>query len=161
MKIRDLAGGMVLGAASAGVGGVKLLQTQLMKEIPSPKSFEETCKAIEETVPQFAEKGWGFPFNNWNFHKVFEDKNIDIPDIKKMTVYFICNAKLAAKMINANNAIVGIMPCSWAVLEKSDGKTYIAKINMNVLANIFLGPTKEAMLQVEKDEEEMFEKIFS
>ncbi len=161
MKILELTSGMVLGAASAGVAGVKLLQTQLMKEIPSPKSFEDTCKAIEETVPQFAEKGWGFPFDKWNFYKVFEDRNIDVPNIKKLTVYFICNAKLAAKVINTNSAMAGIMPCSWAVMEKTDGKTYIAKINISLMAKVFSGPIKEAMLQVEKDEEEMFNKILS
>ena len=161
MKILELTSGMVLGAASAGVAGLKLFQTQMVKEIPSPKSFEETCKAIEETVPQFAEKGWGFPFDKWNFYKVFEDRNIDVPNIKKLTVYFICNAKLAAKVINTNSAMAGIMPCSWAVMEKTDGKTYIAKINISLMAKVFSGPIKEAMLQVEKDEEEMFNKILS
>ena len=140
---------------------MKLFQTQMVKEIKSPKSFEETCEAIEKIIPEFAREGWGFPINKWDFYKSFENKNIDVPNIRKLTVYFVCNAKLAAKVINTNNAMAGIMPCSWAVMEKTDGKTYIAKMNIGLMAKIFIRTIKEAMEKVEADEKRMLEKIFS
>jgi len=160
-KTLSFLGGLVAGVGGVGITGVKLFQTQMVKEIESPKSFEETCEAIERVIPEFASEGWGFPFDKWNFYKVFEDRNIDVPNIRKLTVYFVCNAKLAAKVINTNNAMAGIMPCSWAVMEKTDGKTYIAKMNIGLMAKIFTGPIREAMDKVEADEKKMFERIFS
>ncbi len=160
-KTLSFLGGLVAGVGGVGVAGMKLFQTQMVKEIESPKSFEETCEAIERVIPEFASEGWGFPFDKWNFYKVFESRNIDVPNIRKLTVYFICNAKLAAKVINTNNAMAGIMPCSWAVMEKTDGKTYIAKMNIGLMAKIFTGTIKEAMEKVEADEKRMFERIFS
>ncbi len=160
-KTLSFLGGLVAGVGGVGVAGMKLFQTQMVKEIESPKSFEETCEAIERVIPEFASEGWGFPFDKWNFYKVFEDRNIDVPNIRKLTVYFVCNAKLAAKVINTNNAMAGIMPCSWAVMEKTDGKTYIAKMNIGLMAKIFTGTIKEAMEKVEADEKRMFERIFS
>ena len=68
---------------------------------------------------------------------------------------------MAAKVINTNNAMAGITPCSWAVMEKADGKTYIAKMNIGLMSKIFTGTIKEAMEKVEADEKKMFEKIFS
>ncbi|WP_022670515.1 DUF302 domain-containing protein [Hippea alviniae] len=161
MKILHAIGGAAIGAASLGALTLKLFQTQMVKEIPSPKNFEETCKAIEKVIPQFSNSGWGFPFEKWNFYKVFEDRNIDVPNIRKLTVYFVCNANLAARVINTNNAMAGIMPCSWAVMEKADGKTYISKMNIGLMAKMFTGEIKKAMLEVEKTEKEMFKRIFS
>lgn len=160
-KALGFIGGLITGAGGLGLAGMKLFQTQMVKEIKSPKNFEETCEAIEKVIPEFASEGWGFPFDKWNFHKVFEDRNIDVPNIKKLTVYFVCNAKLAAKVINTNNAMAGIMPCSWAVMEKADGKAYIAKMNIGLMAKVFTGTIKETMEEVESYEEKMFEKIFS
>ena len=153
--------GLVAGVGGLSLAGMKLFQKQMVKEIESPKSFEKTCEAIEKVIPEFASEGWGFPFDKWNFYKVFEDRNIDVPNIRKLTVYFVCNAKLAARVINENNAMAGIMPCSWAVMEKADGKTYIAKVNIGLMAKIFTGVIKETMEKVEATEKRMFDRIFS
>ncbi len=82
-------------------------------------------------------------------------------DIKNIMVYFVCNAKLANKVINANNAMMGIMPCSWAVYEKENGEVYIAKMNIGLMSKLFTGAIKDMMLEVEATEDRMFKKIFS
>lgn len=58
-------------------------------------------------------------------------------------VYFICNAKLAARVISATNAMAGIMPCSWSVSERNDG-IYISKMNIGLMAKIFSGEIKKS-----------------
>ncbi len=153
--------GAVAGVAFSSIAGAKLMQTKMTVNIKSPKSFEDTCKAIEAVVPQFAEEGWGFPFDKWNFHKVLDDREL-VPDgIKNIMVYFLCNAKLASKVVSANSAMMGVMPCSWAVYEKTDGSVYIAKMNIGLMSKMFSGAIKEMMLEVEKTEKRMFDKIFS
>ncbi len=160
-KALSFVGGVIVGVGGLGFAGMKVFQTQMVKEIESPKGFEETCEAIERVIPEFANEGWGFPFDKWNFYEVFEKRNIDVPDIKKLMVYFICNAELSAKVINVNSAMAGIMPCSWAVMEKSNGKVYIAKMNIGLMSKIFTGTIKEIMERVEETEKRMFEKIFA
>lgn len=154
-------GGILAGVTLSGVAGMKLMQTKMAIDIKSPKNFEDTCKAIEETIPQFAEEGWGFPFEKWNFFKVFESRNLIPEGIKNIMVYFLCNAKLANKVISENNAMMGIMPCSWAVYEKDNGEVYIAKMNIGLMSKMFSGAIKEMMLEVEETEKRMFDKIFS
>ncbi len=111
-------------------------------------------------VPEFSEEGCGFPFAKWNFYDVFQKRNLVLQGIKNIMVYFVCNARLANKVINADSTMVGIMPCSWAVYEKDNGDVYIAKINIGLMSKIFKGDIKEMMQEVEKTEKKMFDKIF-
>lgn len=137
-----------------------VLTSGLTVSIRSPKDFDQTCKAIEEVVGKTPEKGWGFPFEKWEFYKVFESRNL-IPDgFKRLRVYFLCNASVAKKLIEANNSMVGIMPCSWAVYEKDDG-VYIAKLNMQFLQDLYDSPIKEAFKEVEEAENRMLRRVLS
>ncbi len=160
-KTLGMIGGTLAGIALSGVATMKLAQTKMTMEIKSPKSFEDTCKVIETVIPQFADEGWGFPFDKWDFGNVFASRDLMPDDIKNIMVYFVCNAKLANKVINANNAMMGIMPCSWAVYEKENGEVYIAKMNIGLMSKLFTGAIKDMMLEVEATEDRMFKKIFS
>ncbi len=159
-KGAGIVGGAIMGMFATGIAGIKLMQTKMTMEIKSPKSFEATCYAIEKVVPEFSEEGWGFPFAKWNFYDVFQKRSLVLKGIKNIMVYFVCNARLANKVINADSTMVGIMPCSWAVYEKDNGDVYIAKINIGLMSKIFKGDIKEMMQEVEKTEKKMFDKIF-
>ncbi len=159
MDIKDLLSGAAIGIAAETAGVLYLFRNKMVIDIKSPKSFEETCEAIERVIPQFESEGWGFPFDKWNFYKVFESRNLDVDNINKLMVYFICNAKLAARVISTTNAMAGIMPCSWAVSERNDG-VYISKMNIGLMAKIFSGEIKKAMEIVEETEKRMLKKIF-
>ncbi len=129
--------------------------------VKSPKSFEETCRSIEERIGEFADEGWGFPFDSWDFYKVFQTRNLIPRGIKNLRVYFLCNAKIARKMINADESMMGIMPCSWAVYEKENGDVNIAKLDIRSLAEIFDGDIKEAFLEVDEAEKRMLSRVLS
>ncbi len=153
--------GALAGVAFSAIGGIKLMQTKIAIDIKSPKSFKDACVAIENVIPQFADEGWGFPFEKWDFYGVFKNRDLVPEGIKNIVVYFICNARLANKVINANNAMMGIMPCSCAVYENDKGEVYIAKMNIGLMSKMFSGDIKEMMLEVEETEKRMFDKIFS
>ncbi len=159
-KILGSIGGLAAGVTLSGLALAKLMQTKMLMQIESPKSFDDTCKAIESVIPQFSNEGWGFPFGAWNLHKVFEEKNLTPDSITNIKVYFLCNARLASKVIGVDNKMMGIMPCSWSVYEKNN-KTYIAKMNIGLMSKLFVGTIKEMMLEVEATEKRMFDKIFS
>jgi uncharacterized protein (DUF302 family) len=158
-KVLGYLGGFTAGVVLSGLGGSKLMQTKMAISIKSPKSFEDTCQSIEKTVAEFADEDWGFPIEKWNFYQVFEKNNLVPERIKNIMVYFICNAKLANTVINANNSMMGIMPCSWAVYENENG-VFIAKMNIGLMSKMFTGTIKDMMLKVEDTEKRMIEKIF-
>ena len=159
-KLIGSIGGLAAGAALSGLAGVKLMQTKMTVSIKSPKSFEETCEGIEKSIEEFKDEGWGFPFDKWDFHNVLENSNLVPEGIEKIMVYFLCNARLASKVISVNNSMMGIMPCSWAVYQKQNS-VYIAKMNIGLMSKMFTGEIKEMMLEVEKTEKRMLDKIFS
>lgn len=158
-KIINLACGVALGAVSVGFSAVKLMQTKMIMEKRSTKTFQDTCESVEETVKSFKDEGWGFAFNNWSPYQALKSKNL-VPDgVDNAMVYFVCNARLASKVISANRAMMAIMPCSWAVYEKSEGGVYVAKMNIGLMSKIFTGAIREMMINVETTESRMFDKI--
>ncbi len=143
--------GVVAGMLLAGGIVLWMMRTRMVVAHRSRRSFEETCKAIERTV--LAHKGWGFPIDTWNFYETFRKKNL-IPDhIEKLMVYFVCNSALAQKVISANPAMAGIMPCSWAVYELDNGEVYLSKMNIGMMSKMFSGVIGENMgIVAEADE---------
>ena len=158
-KVMNFAGGIAIGAASIGFFAIKLMQTKMIVEKRSTKSFQDTCEAVEKTVLSFKDEGWGFAFNNWSPYESLKKKNLIPKGVKNAMVYFICNARIASKVISADNAAMAIMPCSWAVYEKSTGSVYVAKINIGLMSRIFSDPMKEAMLNAAEAEDRMFDMI--
>ena len=146
-----LAIGFVVGVALTGGVVVWMMRTRMVVAHRSKRSFEETCNAIEKVV--LAHKGWGFPLDTWNFYETFRKKGL-IPDrIEKLKVYFVCNSGLAQKVISANPAMAGIMPCSWAVYELDDGSVHLSKMNISMMSKMFSGVIKENMgIVAEADE---------
>lgn len=158
-KIMSVAGGVVVGAASIGIFAMKLMQTKMIVEKRSTKSFEDTCSAVKKTVLSFKDEGWGFAFDSWSPYESLKKKNLVPAGVNKAMVYFVCNAKVAHKVISANSTAMAIMPCSWAVYEKSDGGVYVAKMNIGLMSKIFTNPMREAMQSAAEAEERMFEMI--
>jgi len=145
--IIGIVGGMLL------TGGIVLwmMRTRMVVAHRSQRSFEDTCTAIERTV--LAHKGWGFPIKEWNFFETFRKKNLKPDHIEKLMVYFVCNSALAEKVISANPAMAGIMPCSWAVYELDTGEVYLAKMNIGMMSKMFSGVIGENMgIVAEADE---------
>lgn len=84
-------------------------------------------------------------------------------EINNIFVLELCNPVLANDMLgDEDNLWMGaMMPCRMAVYEKSDGKTYVASMNMGLMSNMFPGDIGDAMAQVALDDEEILEAIFA
>lgn len=126
----------------------------MIKEIPSPYSFEETLVKIEANAK---EMGWKVP-KTWkvNFQKnLLKVVKIDIGPNKLIKM---CEPKAAADILihDELKRLSVMMPCTIGVYEKSDGKTYITIMNMKILGLVFgdvigditdeLAPQMEAMV---------------
>ncbi len=129
----------------------------MIKEIPSPYSFDETLEKIEANAKA---EGWKVP-KTWkvNFQKnLLKVVKIDIGPNKLIKM---CEPKAAADILihDELKRLSVMMPCTIGIYEKSDGKTYITIMNMKILGLLFgdvvdgitneLAPQMERMVTLE------------
>ena len=151
--------GFVLGLFVAVLATVLAMRRLMVVPHRSHRSFEETCAAIEEVVPRH--EGWGFPIEAWNFYETFLKKNLVPRGIRKLKVFFVCNAGLASKVISDTPSMAGIMPCSWAVYEMDDGSVWLSKMNIALMSKMFGGVIREAMTEVARMDEVFLRQVLS
>ena len=125
----------VAGAAVAAAIGFYSLPGLMIKEIPSPYSFDETLEKIEANAKAV---GWKVP-KTWkvNFQKnLLKVVKIDIGPNKLIKM---CEPQAAADILihDELKRLSVMMPCTIGVYEKSDGKTYITIMNMKILGLLF------------------------
>lgn len=149
----------ILGAVVAAFVGFKALPGLMVTEIPSPLGFEETIAKVKSNAK---EMGWKVP-KSWkiNFQKNLQ-KTVKV-DIGPNQVMGMCEPQAAADILihDELKQLSVMMPCKYAVYQKSDGKTYISIMNMNLLGTAFgdvvkgitteLAPQMEKMVTLEPD----------
>ena len=134
--------GAIIGVGSLQLPAVqqKIAQamgSQMLVEIESPLGFDETLAKIEENARY---EGWKVP-SKW---KVNFQKNLmktTGKDIGKNQVLKMCEPEAAVKILvnDELKKLTTMMPCTIAVYEKSDGKTYISMMNIEMLGMIYGG----------------------
>lgn len=120
----------------------------LVIEKSSPLGFDET---IDKVVSNGKSLGWKVP-KSWrkNFQKNL--KKAAKTDIGKAVTVEMCEPKAAAALLKHDKykMFLSMMPCRVAVYEKSDGKTYVSMMNINMLGQAYKG---------EKEIEDLIEKL--
>ena len=131
----------ILGAVVTAFIGFKALPSLMITEVPSPLGFEETIKKVKANAK---EMGWKVP-KSWkiNFQKNLQ-KVVKV-DIGPNQVIGICEPQAAADILihDELKQLSVMMPCKYAVYQKSDGKTYISIMNMSLLGTAFGDVVKE------------------
>ncbi len=123
------------GAVLAAAIGFYSLPGLMIKEIPSPYSFDETLEKIEVNAKSMS---WKVP-KTWkiNFQKnLLKVVKIDIGPNRLIKM---CEPKAAADILihDELKRLSVMMPCTIGVYEKNDGKTYITIMNMKILGLLF------------------------
>ena len=135
------------------------LGSLLVLEVQSPLGFEETLEHIEDQAKSI---GWKVP-KKWkaNFQKNF--MKIADKDIGPMKLLKMCEPYIAADLLEAdkNKFLSVMMPCTFSVYQKSDGKTYVAMMNLERFAKAMGGDVVPAMEKAWPDMLKMidFEKV--
>lgn len=142
-----------IGAAIALYVGVSMLPNMMMKEIQSPLAFEETLEQIEANAKGM---GWKVP-KKWkaNFQRNFQ-KIVGV-DIGPNKLLKMCEPNAAANILKHDEykKLSVMMPCTIAVYEKSDGKTYISVMNLKFMSMMYGGEVAKAMDKVQPQMEQM------
>ena len=76
-------------------------------------------------------------------------------------VFSICHPNHSSKILEKDNEriVSTMMPCRISVYEKSDGKTYISRINATVLASSMGGIIEQVMTDSANEVEEIIAKV--
>ena len=143
-----------------GIGGTLFviktqLSTLLVTETQSPYGFEETLVKLEENAKAL---GWKVP-KKWKANFQMNFKKIVGVDIGPMRLLKMCEPKIAADLLmeDRNKYLSVMMPCTFAVYEKSDGKVYIAMMNLGVIGKALGGDVVTAMEKAMPDMMKMVE----
>ncbi len=131
-----------------------IAQNQMMLENRSKKNFEETMAWIEKTATE----------NQWKviaIHDLQQSMEKNGYDVLPVKVFAICQPHHAFKVLGKDDEriVSSMMPCRISVYEKSDGKTYISRMNTAMMAASFEGAIKEVMVSTSEEIEEMLKKI--
>ncbi len=111
-------------------------------ESESRFGFDESVKKIHEKAEGV---GWKIP----TVHDLQQTlKNNDI-DVLEVTVIELCKPQYSGPLMkeDASKFVSALMPCRISVYRKTDGKSYISRLNSNMLSMFMGGTIGEVMGQ--------------
>ncbi len=132
--------GAVFGIAAGMIGMAAVMPKLMLKEAVSPLDYEKTIAHIQNNVTNA----------DWKVSALMRlDKTLakEGKTVLPVASFKICQPDHAEKVLLDDKArfLSVIMPCSIAVYEKSDGKTYIATMNSALLGRMFGGTAQQVM----------------
>lgn len=152
--MKNLVIGIIIGAIGMGVAGWLIMPSLMIKEVESPLGYAETLAQLENNVTN---GGWKVSANMRLDKSLAKDGRTVLP----VASVKICQPDHAEKVLKDDNArfLSVMMPCSIAVYEKTDGKTYVATMNAGLMGKMFGGTAAEVMAGSVADETAEFVKF--
>ncbi|AFG38722.1 DUF302 domain-containing protein [Spirochaeta africana] len=134
------AGALVVGAAVALVIGFFSMPGMMMLEDESPYDFATTIERFEQEV---AAGGWSV-LTVHDMQAVLDGHGHQVDAIK---IYELCSSQYSAEILvlDDERIISPLMPCRVSIYEKSNGRTYISRMNSELMARPFGGVINEVM----------------
>lgn len=153
-NLSGLALGIVLGLLIGGITLYKMAPDLMMKEDVSKYDFETTVKNFENEVKA---AGWSIP----TIHDMQATLNGFGHKVDEIKIFELCSSKYSAEILKLNDerVISPMMPCRVSIYTKSDGKTYIGRMNSGLLAKFFGGVVDEVMKLAADETEAILEKL--
>lgn len=132
--------GTLFGIALGLIGAALVMPKLMLKEQTSPLGYEETIARITKKVE---EGGWKVS-TAMRLDKSLAKEGKEVLPAASLK---ICQPDHAEKVLLDDDArfLSVMMPCSIAVYEKADGKTYISTMNSGLLGRLFGGTAAEVM----------------
>jgi uncharacterized protein (DUF302 family) len=129
---------------------------ELFFESESPYNFEISVEKLSETIN---ESGWKTPA----IHDLQQTMRNFGKEVMAVKVFEICHPKHSSRILELNDerVVSALMPCRISVYEKTNGKTYISRINSGLLAASVGGIIAEVMKGATEDLELIIEKAIT
>jgi uncharacterized protein (DUF302 family) len=138
--MRKLIIGTLVGIILALAGVATVMPKLMVKEIQSPLAYEETITHIHNNVTNAG----------WKVSALMRlDKSLakEGKSVLPAASFKICHPDYAETVLKDDDArfLAVMMPCSIAVYEKTDGKTYISTMNSGLMGRMFGGTAAKVM----------------
>ena len=126
----------------------------LFLENESKYNFAET---VEKLTAESEKKTWKVSA----VHDLQETLKKNGTEVLPIKVFALCHPKHSGKILlkDDERIVSSLMPCRVSVYEKSNGKTYISRMNSGVLAESIGGVVEEVMIASSKDIEEILSSL--
>jgi uncharacterized protein (DUF302 family) len=132
MKIRSLIIALLLVSGLMAMAQTKVKENpSMLLESQSRFGFTETNEILSKTI---LEKGWKITVT----HDLQETMKKNGKEVLPVKVIEICNPGLAFRILSKDELrdVSSMLPCRLSVYEKSDGLTYISRMNAPVFAGM-------------------------
>ncbi|MGB0722091.1 MAG: DUF302 domain-containing protein [Gammaproteobacteria bacterium] len=126
---------------------------KMLIEVPSPLGFEETLEKLEANAKGL---GWKVP-KKWKVDFQRNLKHVTKVDIGKNRVLKMCEPQAAAELLvkDQYKMLTAMMPCTIAVYEKSDGKTWVSMMNLKLMGEMYGGDVAQMASELAPQMEQM------
>ena len=127
---------------------------QMFFESRSKYGFDETVNQLSAII---AEAGWKVI----HIHDLQETMRKNGKDVIPVKVIELCMPDYAYRLLSDDTLRIysNMMPCRISVYEKTDGKTYISRLNSAMLASRTGGVIQEVMSRSFEDAERFVERV--
>ena len=125
------------------------LTSGMFTETVSKYGFQETVDKLNDAVTS---AGWKVSVVH-NLQEALKKANYNVLPV---SVFEVCNPKYSGKLLDRDELRIysPLMPCRFSVYEKSDGKTYVSRMNSFAIASQIGGEVEEVMTMAANDVEE-------
>lgn len=122
--------GILWGATLMFIGGVLYLRHNLIQEIPLEGDFSSVAGSIGPVAQRY---GWQTSYTQCGIPRQIEGQ--------PMEVYRLCKSPYAYELLQTESErkISCMLPCAVSIYKKSDGVTYISKVNMPLVTQLLGG----------------------
>ena len=128
----------------------------VITERQSPFDFDATVKRI---IKQSETEGWEI-LKVYDMRKSIKKEGLE--DIDRIKVIKVYKPRYAFGLLRKDKGkcVGALLPCGFAVFEKTDKKTYVASMNVEMIGNIFGGNIKHAMSQIADENKIILEFLY-
>jgi uncharacterized protein (DUF302 family) len=131
--------GLVTGVILTGAAIVTAMPKMMIVTQESRLGFDETVAALEQAIPQ---QGWVVSTVS-DMNKSMAKHGVEFgPRVKLVK---LCKPEYALSVLTTDRHVSTLMPCTLAVWEGDDGKVYLSKMNMSLMAKMFGGNIAKVM----------------
>jgi len=152
-SIASFVAGTLAGAACVLAGLWKGAPSLMMHEQASPYDFETTAHRFETAVDETT--GWKI-LGEYDLQAKMETHGYQVD---RAAVYEICAPEYASNILSGDDEriVTPMMPCRVSVYEKSDGTTYVGRMNADLFSRVFGGTIRRTMSKAYRDSEGIIE----
>ncbi len=148
-------GGLVAGLLLMGIIGFYSLPRMMMLEDPS--RYDDFDTTVEQFQQKVHDAGWSI-LTVHDMQEIMERHGHEVLSVK---IFEICSSRYSAEILKLDDEriVAPLMPCRVAIYQKSNGNTYIGRMNSELMARPFGGVIKRVMQVAAAEMEDVIQQM--